>query len=81
MFTGEKNMSRNTKEGYIDYPKAQRLLGELRKGKALNEVKLVDGLFKDKQSWVNVPQQKLTILIFKEIYHTTIVDHRGKKLR
>jgi hypothetical protein len=56
MFTSEKNLWGKTKEGYNDYPEAQRLLGELRKGKALEEIKLVDGLLKDKQSWVYGPQ-------------------------
>ena len=31
---------------YINYPKAQRFLGEFRKGKTLKEVKLMNGLLK-----------------------------------
>jgi hypothetical protein len=46
------------REGYINYPEAQRLLGELRKGKVLKEVMSVDGLLKYKQSWVYMPQGK-----------------------
>ena len=82
MFTGERNLWENTREeGYNDYLEAQRLLGEFRKDKALKKIKLVDGLLKDKQSWVYVPQLKLRILIFKKIYHTTIAGHWGEKLR
>jgi hypothetical protein len=51
---------------YINYPEAQKLIGELRKGKALKEVRLVDGLFKYKQSVVYMPQNKLRLLAFKE---------------
>jgi hypothetical protein len=40
------------KGGYIKYPEAQKLLGKFCKGKAFKEVRLVDGLFKYKQSWV-----------------------------
>jgi hypothetical protein len=69
------------KKGNIDYPEAQRHLGELCKGKALKNVKLVDGLLKYRQSWVYVSQRKLGILMFKEKYHTTIAGHRGEKLR
>ena len=43
------------REGYIDYPEAQRLLGEFRKGMVLKEVRLVNGLLKYKQSRVYVP--------------------------
>ena len=42
----------------MNYPEAQRFLGELHKGKALKEVKLVDGLLKYKQNQVYVPQGK-----------------------
>jgi hypothetical protein len=76
MSTGEGNLLQNTREGYIDYPKAQRLLGELRKGKAFKEVKLVDGLFKYKKTWVYVLRRKLRILIVKEKYHTIIAGHK-----
>jgi hypothetical protein len=41
-----KKLVREQKGGYINYPEAQKLLGELRKGKALKEVRLVDGLVK-----------------------------------
>ena len=54
------------REGYINYPETQKLLGELRKRKVLKEVKLVDGLFKYKQSWVYVPQGKLRLSVLKE---------------
>jgi hypothetical protein len=67
------------REGYIDYPKIQRLLGELRKSKALKEVKLVDGLLKDTQSWEYVPQGKLRLWPFNEKYHSLIAGHRGEK--
>ena len=66
-------------EGYISYPEAQKLLGELPKGNKLTEVRLVDGLFKYKQSWVYAPQGKLTILAFKEKYHSPIAGHKGEK--
>ena len=48
MYKGEGNLQRKIKEGYLKDLEAQRLLGELRKGMALKEVKLLDGLFKYK---------------------------------
>jgi hypothetical protein len=66
-------------EGYINYPEAQRLLGELRKGKTFKEVKLVDGLLKYKQRWVYVPQRKLRLFIFKEKYDSPIAGHKDEK--
>jgi hypothetical protein len=69
----------DAREGYIDYSEAQRLLGELRKSKALKEVKLVDGLLKDKQSWVYMPQGKLRLWTFYEKYHSLIAGYREEK--
>jgi hypothetical protein len=65
------------KGGVHKLPEVQKLLGELRKGKALKNVRLVDGLFKYKQSWVYVLQGKLRLLAFKEKYHSPIAGHRG----
>ena len=79
MFAGEENLWWKIREGYINYPEAQKLLGELRKGKAFKEVRLVDGLFKYKQSWVDVLQGKLRLLILKEKYQSPIAGHRGEK--
>jgi hypothetical protein len=81
MFASEGNLWGYTREGYINYPEAQRLLGEFRNGKALKEVKLVDGLLKYKQSWVYAPQRKLRLFIFREKYHTTSVGHKREKLQ
>ena len=67
------------KGGVFNYPKVQRLLGELCKGKVLKEVRLVDGLFKYKQSRVYMPQGKLRLLVFKEEYDSLIGGHRGEK--
>jgi hypothetical protein len=66
MVAGEENLRYKIREGYINYPEAQKLLGKLRKGKALKEVKLVDGLLKYKQSWVYVPQGMLRLLVLKD---------------
>ena len=66
MFASEGNLWCKIREGYINYPEAQRLPGELRKGKALNDVRLVDSLLKYKQSWVYVPQSKLRLLVSKK---------------
>jgi hypothetical protein len=44
--SGQKELVCKIREGYINYPEAQKLLGEVRKGKALKEVRLEDGLFK-----------------------------------
>jgi hypothetical protein len=41
MFADDGNLLHKIKEGYINYPEAQKLLGELRKGNALKEVRLV----------------------------------------
>ena len=60
-------------------PKTQMCVGELRKGKVIKEIKLLDGLLKFEQSWVYVSQRKLTLLIFKEKYHSLIANHRGRK--
>ena len=38
IFTGEENLWCKIQDGYITYPKAQKLLGELRKSKVLEEV-------------------------------------------
>jgi hypothetical protein len=67
------------KKGYINYPKAQKLLGELYKDKALRNLRLVDELFKYKQKWVYVPQGKLRLLAIKKKYHSPITGHRGEK--
>ena len=66
-------------EGCINYPEAQKLLGEFRKGKALKDVRLVDGLFKYKQSLVYVPQRKLRLLAFMGKCHSPIAGHIGEK--
>ena len=79
MYKGEGNLQRKIREGYLKDPEAQRLLGELRKGKALKEVKLVDGLLKYKQSRVYVPQGKLRLLVLKEEHDSPIAGHRGEK--
>ena len=61
IYKSERDLQRTVREGYINDPKAQRLLGELRKGKALKEIKLVNGLLKYKQNQVYVPQGKLRL--------------------
>ena len=66
IYKGKGNSQRKIREGYINNPKAQRLLGELCKGKALKEVKLLDGLLKYKQNWLYVPQSRLRLLVLKE---------------
>ena len=79
MYKGEGDLQRKIREGYINDPEAQRLLGELRKGKALKEVKLLDGLLKYKQSRLYVPQGKLRLLVLKEEHDSPIAGHRGEK--
>ena len=79
MYKGEGNLQQKLKEEYLKDPKAQRLLDELCKGKALEEVKLVDGLLKYKQSRVYVPQGKLGLLVLKEEYDSPIAGHRREK--
>ena len=59
MFIGEETLWCKIREGHINYPEAQRLLGEFCKSKVIKEVKLAVTLFKYKQSWVYVPQGKL----------------------
>lgn len=54
MYKDKEDLKWQIKEGYIKDPKAQRLLGELRTGKKLKKIKLVDGLLKFKQSLVYV---------------------------
>ena len=39
----------------------------------------MDGLFKYKQSWVDVPHGKLRLVAFKEKYDSPIAGHRGGK--
>ena len=78
MYEGEGDLQRKIKEGYINDPEAQRLLGELRKGKAFIEVKLLDGLLKYKQSQLYVSQSKLRLLVLKEEHDSPIADHRGE---
>ena len=75
MYKGEGNLQQKIREGYLKDSKAQRLLGELHKGKALKEIKLVDGLLKYKQSWVYVPQGKLRFLVLKEEHDSPIAGH------
>ena len=55
IYKGEGNLQRKIREGYLKDPEAQRLLGDLPKGKVLKEVKLVDGLLKYKQNRMYVP--------------------------
>ena len=49
MYNGGGSLERRIREGYMKDPEAQRLLGELRSGKKLKEVKLENGLLKYKQ--------------------------------
>ena len=79
MYKGEGNLQPKIRERYLKDLKAQRLLDELRKGKALKDVKLVDGLLKYKQSQVYVPQGKLRLLVLKEEHNSSIAGHRGEK--
>ena len=48
MYKSEVNLQCKIRDGYLNDPKTQRFLHELRKGKVLQEVKLVDGLLKYK---------------------------------
>ena len=50
MYKGKGNLPHKIREGYMNDSKMQRLFGEFCKGKALNEVKLVDGLLKYEKS-------------------------------
>jgi hypothetical protein len=52
------------------------LHAQLRNGKKLKLIKLVDGLLKYKQSWVYVFQRKLRLLYLKEKH---IASHKEKK--
>ena len=79
MYKGERNLKWKIREEYLKDLEAQRLLGELRKGKALRKDKLVDGLLKYKQSRVYVPQSKLRLLVLKEKHNSPIAAHRGEK--
>jgi hypothetical protein len=81
MFAGEENLWCKIREGYINYPEAQKLLGELCKGKALSEVRLVDEFLKYKQNWVYVPQRKLRLFILKEKIDSSIAGHKDEKSR
>lgn len=79
MYKDERDLKWWIREGCMKDPKAHRLLGELKVGKKLKEIKLVDGLFKFKQSWVCVPQGKLRLLVLKEKHDYPIANHRGEK--
>lgn len=57
MYKGDGNLQWEMKKRYINDPRAQRFLGKLYKGKALKEVKLVDGLVKYKQNQIYMPQK------------------------
>jgi hypothetical protein len=48
MYKGECDLHRKLREGYVNDPEAQVFLGELRKGKAFKDIKLVDRLLKYK---------------------------------
>ena len=79
MYKAEGNLQQKIKEGYLKDPKAQRLLNELRKGKAFKDVKLVDGLLKYKQIQVYIFQGKLRLLVLKEEHDSPIAGHKGDK--
>ena len=79
MCAGEGNLWCKIREGYINYPEAQKLLDELRKSKVLKEVKSVDRLFKCKQSWVYVPQGMLRLSVWKEECESPIAGHRRER--
>jgi hypothetical protein len=79
MYKGEGDLAWQIREGYMKDPKAQRLLGELRAGKKLTEIKLLDGLLRFIQSQVYVPQGKLRLLVLKEEHDSPIASHRGEK--
>ena len=48
MYKGEGVLEREIRKGYMKDPKGQRLLGKLRAGKKLKEIKLVDRLLRCK---------------------------------
>jgi hypothetical protein len=79
MYKGECDLHCKLREGYANDPEAQIFLGELRKGKALKEIKLVDGLLKYKQSRMYVPQGKFRLLVLEEEYDNPIAGHRREK--
>jgi hypothetical protein len=79
MYKGECGLHRKLREGYTNDPKVQMFLGELRKSKALKEIKLVDGLLKYKQNQVYVSHGKLRLLVFKEEHDSPIAGHRREK--
>jgi hypothetical protein len=56
------------------------LHAQLRNGKKLKLIKLVDGLLKYKQSWVYVFQRKLRLLYLKEKHNSPIASHKEKLL-
>ena len=58
MYKGEGDLQCKLRKGYINHPEPQSLLVKLRKGKALKEVKLMDGLLNYKKSQVYVLQGK-----------------------
>ena len=67
------------REGYVKDPKAQRLLGELRQGKKLKDIKLANGLLKYKQNRVYIPQDKLRLLVLNKEHDSLIGGHKGEK--
>jgi hypothetical protein len=79
MYKGEGDLELKIRKGYMKDPKAQRLLGKLRAGKKLKEIKLVDRLLRFKQSWMYIPQGKLRLLVLKEEHDSPIAGHRGEK--
>jgi hypothetical protein len=79
IYKGERDLEWWIREGCMKDPEAYRLLGELKVGKKLKEIKLVDGLLKFKQSWMCVPQGKLRLLVLKEEHDCPIASHRGEK--
>lgn len=59
--------------------KVKKIFDKLKHEKKLKGFKLINALFKYKQSGVYVLQTKLRLLIFKEEHHSFIANYRGKK--
>ena len=79
IYKGKENLERKIREGYMKDLKAQRLLGELRQGKRLRDIKLANGLLKYKQSRMYISQDKLRLLVLNKEHDSLIAGHRSEK--
>jgi hypothetical protein len=70
IYKGKGNLKLWIIKGYMKDLETQRLVGKLKSGKKLKEIKFVDELLKYKQNWMYVLLKRLRLLVLKEEHNS-----------